>query len=157
MLETTVSPGSHSTESTRLHGRWLVFARIVWVALFVFTLSIFIASLPAYVAQLQTVCTGVTCVYAYGQLTPGTAQALQNLGLSIGGYAVSILALTIASVLFSFVVAGVLFCRRSYDWMVILVSLVLETFVVNFSAQGLLAKNQQTPWVVPLTIVTLLG
>jgi hypothetical protein len=76
---------------TRLHGRWLVIARVVWVAVIVFSLSIFIESLPAYFAQLQTVCTGVTCVYSYGQLTPGTAQALHNLGLSISAYAVSTL------------------------------------------------------------------
>jgi signal transduction histidine kinase len=157
MLETTESPGSHSTENTRLHGRWLVLARVVWVALVVFALSTFVLSLPAYVAQLQTVCAGVTCVYSYGRLTPGTAHALQNLGLSIGGYAVSILALITASTLVSFGVAGLIFWRRSDDWMAMLVSLFLVTFGANFSAQGLLAANQQTAWVVPLTILTVLG
>ena len=105
-------------------------ARVVWVALGVFTLSIFIFSLPAYFAQLQTVCVDVGCVYTYGQLTPGTAQALQNLGFSIGGYAASILALAIASALVSFGVASVLFWRRSDDWMAMLVSLLLVTFGV---------------------------
>ena len=82
--ETAMIPGTRNTKGTRLHGRWLVMARAVWVAVVVFTLSIFIASLPAYFAQLQTVCADVTCVYSYGQLTPGTAQALHNLGLSTG-------------------------------------------------------------------------
>src|SRR5580700_8369795 len=93
LMKTTKSRSPRGAEGTRLHGRWLVLARIVWVGVVIFTLSIFTLGLPAYFAQLQTVCAGDTCVYAYGQLTPGTAQALQNLGLSTGGYAVSILAL----------------------------------------------------------------
>ena len=143
MAETTMGPGLRSTESTRLHGHWLVSARVVWVVVVVFSLSIFIASLPAYVAQLQTVCTGVTCVYSYGQLTPGTAHALQNLGLSIGGYTVTILVLITVSTLISFGVAGLIFWRRSDDWMAMLVSLFLVTFGVNFSvqAQAILATN----------------
>ena len=110
LMETTKSRSSRSAEDTRLHGRRLVLARVVWLVVVVFTLSIFTLSLPAYFAQLQTVCAGVTCVYAYGQLTPGTSQALQNLGLSTGGYAVSILSLAIASALVSFGIACVLFC-----------------------------------------------
>ncbi len=159
LTETAVSPGSHGIKGTRLHGRWLVIARVVWVAVVVFTLSIFIASLPAYFAQLQTVCAGVTCVYAYGQLTPGTSQALQNLGLSTGGYAVSILALAIASALVSFGIACVLFWRRSADWMAMFVSLFLVSFGVNFSvqAQAVLETNVQTAWYWSHTIVALLG
>src|ERR1700680_3176803 len=125
LTETTKSRSSRSAEDTRLHGRRLVLARVVWVAVVVFTLSIFLLSLPAYFAQLQTVCVSDTCVYAYGQLTPGTAQALQHLGLSTGGYAVSILALAIASTLVFFGAAVVLFWRRSDDWMAMFVSLFL--------------------------------
>jgi len=132
---------------------------VVWVAVVIFTLSIFIASLPAYVAQLQTVCAGDTCVYAYGQLTPGTAQALQNLGFSIGGYAVSILALAIASTLVSFGVAYVLFWRRSDDWMAMFVSLFLVIIGVNFSvqAQAILVTNLQTAWYWSHTVLIGLG
>lgn len=159
LTETTRSRSSRSAEGTRLHGRWLVLARVVWVAVVVFTLSIFLLSLPAYFAQLQTVCVGDTCVYAYGQLTPGTAQALHNLGLSIGGYAVSIFALITASMLVSFGVAGVLFWRRSDDWMAMFVSLFLVTFGVNFSvqAQAILATNVHSAWYWSLNILIGLG
>jgi hypothetical protein len=148
LTETTTSRGSHSAEGTRLHGRWLALARTVWVAVVVFTLSIFMLSLPAYFAQLQTVCVGDTCVYSYGQLTPGTAQALENLGLSTGGYAVSILALAIGSALVFFGVACLLFWRKSDDWMAIFVSLFLVIIGVNFSvqAQAILETNVQTAW-----------
>jgi hypothetical protein len=131
----------------------------VWVAVVVFTLSIFIASLPAYFAQLQTVCVADTCVYAYGQLTPGTAQALQNLSLSTGGYAVSILALAIASALVFFGVACVLFWRRSDDWMAMFVSLFFVIIGVNFSvqAQATLATNVQMAWYWSHTVLIGLG
>src|SRR5215469_14135552 len=154
---TAISKSLHSTASTRLHGRWLVIARAIWMALVLFTVSSFILSLPAYFAQLQTICSGDLCVYSYGRLTPGNAQALQHLGLSISSYAASVLALAIASVLVFFGVAGLIFWRRSDDWMALLVSLFLVNFGVNFSAQGLLAANMQTGWNVPLTMVTALG
>ncbi len=49
-------------------------ARIVWVVLVVFTLSTFIAERPFRVfCQLQTVCSGATCVFTYGQLTHSAA------------------------------------------------------------------------------------
>jgi len=159
LTETTKSRSSRSAEGTRLHGRRLVLARVVWVAVVVFTLSIFLLSLPAYFAQLQTICVGDTCVYSYGQLTPGTAQALHNLGLSTGGYVVSILALAIASALVSFGVACVLFWRRSDDWMAMFVSLFLVIIGVNFSvqAQAILATNVQTVWYWSHTVLIGIG
>ena len=161
LAETTKSHSSRGrgAEGTRLYGRWRVLARIVWVAVVVFTLSIFVLSLPAYFAQLQTICVGATCVYAYGRLTPGTAQALQHLGLSTGGYAVSILTLAIVSALVSFGIACVLFWRRSDDWMVMFVSLFLVIIGVNFSvqAQAILETNVQMAWYWSHTVLIGLG
>src|SRR5260370_6078192 len=159
LTETTISRSSRSAEGTRLHGRWLVLARVVWAAVVVFTLSIFLLSLPAYFAQLQTVCVADTCVYSYGQLTSGSAQALQNLGLSTGGYVVSSLALAIASALVFFGVACVLFWRRSDDWIAMFVSLFLVIIGVNFSvqAQATLATNVQTVWYWSHTVLIGLG
>jgi len=45
----------------RLQGRWLWFARGIWITLVVLTLVICFASLPVYVALLQTPCTGAAC------------------------------------------------------------------------------------------------
>lgn len=159
LIETNVSPGLSSIKSTRLRGHWLVSARIVWVTVVVFTLSIFLASLPAYFAQLQTICVGDMCVYSYGQLTPGSARALQNLGFSIGAYATSTFALATASALVSFGVAGVLFWRRSDDWMAMFVSLFLVIMGVNFSvqAQAVQVTNAQTAWYLSHTVLIGLG
>src|SRR3989442_907424 len=51
----TSSHERHHEADTRLHGRWLLLARIVWFALVALTLSVCIASLPDYVTELQTV------------------------------------------------------------------------------------------------------
>src|SRR5260221_3885242 len=159
LTETTKNRSSRSAEGTRLHGRRLVLARVVGVAVVVVAQNSCMLTLPAYCAQLQTVCTGVTCVCSDGQLTPGTAQSLQNLGLSSGGCAVSILALAIASALVFFGVACVLFWRRSDDWMVMFVSLFLVIIGVNFSvqAQATLETNVQTAWYWSHTVLIGLG
>ena len=53
----------------RLHGRWLLLARGVWFALVVFTLAIYFASLPVYLAQLQTPSAGTASAFSQ-QLSP---------------------------------------------------------------------------------------
>ena len=45
-------------EDTGLQGRWLVLARVVWFILVALALLVFIFSLPVYIAQLSSVCTG---------------------------------------------------------------------------------------------------
>src|SRR6266699_5778330 len=70
---------------TRLHGRWLVLTRGVWLALVILTLAIFFANLPVYVAQLQTPCAPTACQYQ--QLTHAQAETLKGIGLSLGDYA----------------------------------------------------------------------
>ncbi len=89
-----------STESRERHsyarvpGRWLPLARVGWVALFVLTLVIFFASLPVYLALLQTPCAGPAC--GYQQLTPEQAGALKEMSLSLGDYTAYTVALTLA-------------------------------------------------------------
>jgi signal transduction histidine kinase len=61
----------------------LVLARVVWVALAVFSLAVLVTSLPGYVARLQSVCTGATC--AYGQLNLASVQTVHDVGLSTMG------------------------------------------------------------------------
>src|SRR5215472_7526671 len=75
------SERSHALD-TRLQGRWLLLARVGWGALVVLTLAIFGASLPVYLAQLQTICLGPACSYL--QLSPLSGEALTGIGLSTG-------------------------------------------------------------------------
>jgi signal transduction histidine kinase len=119
---------SHAFEM-HVHERWLVFLRGVWFALVVLTLGTFFASLPTYLAQLQTICTGIygtTCLYL--QLSPEQGEVLKGMGLSPGDYAAYTVALTLALVLTCLVVSTVIFWRRPDDRMALLVALMLVTF-----------------------------
>jgi hypothetical protein len=112
----------------RLQGRWLLLARVGWVALVVLTLAIFFASLPVYLAQLQTNCIGThgtECSYL--QLTPEQAGALKGIGLSAGAYAASLVALTLTSVVVCLVVSTLIVWHRPDDRMALLVALMLVT------------------------------
>ena len=104
----------------------LVLARVVWIILAALSLAVLITSLPAYMAQLQSVCAGVRC--AYGQLSPDSVQTLEDLGFSNGHYAIFSLGLVVASALVWFGVGVVIFWRtwgRSNDWFALLVALLL--------------------------------
>ncbi len=83
-----VQPGSTKTRSqahaleTRLQGRWLLLARVGWGILVVLTLAICFASLPVYLAQLQTPCAPTACHYQ--QLTPADHRLLADLAHQAG-------------------------------------------------------------------------
>ncbi len=113
---------SHATD-THLHGRWLMIARTGWFVLVVLALVLFVASFPVYITQLQSVCNGSAC--ATGQLTPHIVEKLSSLGFSISDYVADSIALTLVQALVWFTVAGVLVWRKSNDWMVLLVALMM--------------------------------
>ncbi len=132
----------------RLHGRWLLLARVGWGALVVLTLVIFCASLPVYIAQLQTICTGTygtACTYL--QLSAEQAEMLKGFGLSPGDYAAFFAALTLASVLICLMVSTLIVARRSDDRMALLVALALVTFgpIIATSTE----PATPSPWQVP--------
>ena len=108
---------------TRLHGRGLLLAWILWVSIALFALLVYAASLPAYSAQLHTLCTNGVCVP--GQLSPARAQMFQHLGISLGLYAALTIGLNIATSLVWLAIGFVLFLRKSHDWMALLVALTL--------------------------------
>jgi signal transduction histidine kinase len=124
-----LSAGNDTPEAERarqngtLHGHWLLLARCVGAVLTVFLLAFFIANLPVYFAQLQTVCVQVVC--AQWQLTASNARAIQNAGLSITLYAIFTLALNLLSALVWFAVGGFIGWRKSDDWSALLTSLLL--------------------------------
>jgi hypothetical protein len=118
----TASYDGHHQADTRLHGRWLLLARIVWFALVAFTLSVYMASMPAYVTELQTVCRQAFCSFA--QLSPEMVVALEHAGLSVSSYTSFMVALATILALVFFGTAGLIFWRKSDDWMALLVALL---------------------------------
>jgi hypothetical protein len=137
---------------TRLRGRRLVLARVVWVAVVTLIVVPFLARLPAYYTALQTVCTGAMCGSA--QPTPGSAQALQRLGLSVGTYTAFTLALSLASAFACFTLGAVIFWRRSDDWMALLVALMV---VATVTLNGGGAYGMNSAWLMLSFVMFVLG
>jgi signal transduction histidine kinase len=138
---------------TLLHGRWLLLARGVWLALVVLTLTIFFASLPVYIAQLQTPCTVPACYYT--QLTPGQVGSLNGMGLSLGDYVAFTVALTLASIVVCLVVSTLIIWSRSDDRMALLVALMLVTAGPIVATHSVSASP--SPWRVPNECLTFLA
>ena len=88
-----------NTTGTRLQGPWLAFLRLTWIILSIFALFLFIESLPVYFSS---------------QLKSYTV-----------GYAVFLLALGIFVALVWFIIALLIFWRKSNDWLALLVSFML--------------------------------
>jgi len=128
---------------TRLHGRWLLLARIGWIALIVFTLTIFFASLPVYVAQLQTPCAGVACQYQ--QLTPGQVEMLNGIGMSLGAYTAITVAFALTNMIVCLVVSVLIVWYRSDDRMAMLVALMLVT-LGPISVMATFSPGSSSPW-----------
>jgi hypothetical protein len=144
-IEGTESRERHSY--ARVPGRWIVLARGLWIILAILTLAIFFASLPLYLAQLQTPCAGTACAVASSQLSAGQVGALKGIGLSLGDYAVFTVALTLAIMVGCLVVSTVIVWRRSHDRMAMLVALMLVTFGPLNATSTLHASP--SPWQVP--------
>src|SRR5438270_13685893 len=56
------------TANTRLSGSWLIVARVVWLALVVPSLGLFVVSLPVYYQQLQMACVDASTCTLNGSL-----------------------------------------------------------------------------------------
>ena len=122
-IERTNSSKLQETGDTHLQGRWLVLARVVWFILVVLALLVLIFSLPVYIAPLSNVCSGIAC--GNGQLTPQILGTIRNLGFSIGEYVTINVVLAFVQAFVWFAVGGVLFWRKSNDWMALLVALMM--------------------------------
>src|SRR5258708_13227813 len=82
----------------------------------------YIASLRDYFTELQPVCRLAPC--SYGQLSSDTVVVLQPLGLSVGSYATLMFALATLVALAGFGTGGLIFWRKSDDWMALLFALM---------------------------------
>ncbi len=148
----TRSSDRSGAPDTRLRGRRLILARVVWVAAVTLIVVPFLARLPAYYTLLQTICTGATCGAA--QPTPDSAQAMQKLGISVGAYATFTITLTIALAFLCFAVSAVIFWRRSYDWMALLVALAV---VATVTLNGNDVYSMNSAWGVLTNVLGVLG
>src|SRR5437764_10022875 len=152
-----INPDRPGAAGTRLHGRWLILAWVSWAALVVLMLSVFVDSIPVYIAKLQTMgVSATTCTSQHLTLDP--AQALRDLGLSVGSYAVFSVTLIVASALGWFAVGGVIVWHKSADWMALLVAMMLVTEgVVGISCLPGPLEKSALAWRLPLHFLYFLG
>jgi hypothetical protein len=151
---TAVTESREWHSSVRLQGRWLVLARVLWVAVVVLALGLFFASLPTYFAYLHILVK--PSPGAFGpRLTPNDVRSLQAVGLSLDFYAWFNIIFSLFF-LFVFVSVGVvLFWRKSDDRMALLASISLVLFPVAFSQE--IVGTLPPAWTLPSAGVVFLG
>ncbi len=147
-----------SKTSTRLSGFRLIIARIVWLALVIPSLILFVASLPVYYAQIQKPCVDVTTCNIAGALTPQGLQDLHALDLSVSGYAALItIFFTIIVVIWSGV-GFLIFWRRSDEWFALLTAFLLVMFNTTYPGFPITALTIAYPILtVPIMFLSMLG
>lgn len=118
----------------RIRRRWLLVARSAWLLIAAGVLANFLLGLPAYAAQLQTVCTsGPLRCSALSLPTPANVQALQQVGLSLEAYAAVNISWLVAVLLVYLAVGALIFWRKSQEWYGLFVSLLLVLFGGSFT------------------------
>jgi hypothetical protein len=147
---------SDASPPVRLRGRWLLLARVAWIAVAVLAVGLFLAGIPAEFALLQVPCPSVRC--PTGQLPPTGLHALEDLSLSTGSFAAYSVAMDALFAAVCVVVAILIFMRRSEDRMALFASLALLTFgtaTFTFTMATLAARHPV--WEIPVAFLHFLG
>jgi hypothetical protein len=147
------------TANTRLSGSWLIIARVVWLALVVPSLGLFIANLLAYDQQLQRACVGPLLCGLTGALTARELQALPTIGFSVSGYA-ALFTISLAIIAAIWCAVGFLiFWRRSDDWLALLAAFFLVMFSITPSGNnpGFVIIFAYPVLALPISLVSFLG
>ena len=111
-VPTMVNYERQNEADTQLHGRWLILAWVVWLALVVPIAVTFLAGLPGYREALYR----LNLIYA---------PSFQQIGISVDFFASYYLVVVIADALICWSVAALVLWRKSNDWMGLLVALML--------------------------------
>jgi hypothetical protein len=108
---------------TQLHGRWLVFAWIAWLALVIPPMAVFLAGLPGYrELEYQS-----NLIYA---------SSLHQIGITVDFYASYYLGVAIAHAVICWSVAALVLWRKSHDWMGLLTALMLVLLGMKYITLG---------------------
>jgi hypothetical protein len=125
---------------TRLRGRRLALARLVWFVLAITSFAVAAAALPSNLSKANFTCPADPCFAP--ALGPADMAALPGLGLSLDTYTTFFIVVETLPILLAFLAVGVLiFWRRSDDLMAILTSLFLLTFITGITGGGPLTNS----------------
>ena len=131
--------GSPDAQTFRpLSGRRLVLARLGWLMVFVVTIGLFSANIPAYYDSLVS--------FSDPNLDTATVRAnLEAADVSIQRFATYLLGISVASAVVWVVVGTLIFWRRSDSWIALFASLCLIVFGTFGLNEGALALPDQVP------------
>lgn len=152
----TGEPTNRRSYQTRLHGRQLALARLLWLTTALGTISVFLVGFIARYQELKQVCydTSGECE-RFMRLTPEGVLNLQQIGLTAHVYALYVTLMIVLFYLVSWCIAGLVFWKRSDNWAALLVGMFLLAFG---DSSPLAALSLQYPaWVLPTTLVQLLN
>jgi hypothetical protein len=142
-----------ASAGARLQGRWLLVARIAWVAVAALALAIFVAGLPGAYALSDTLCHTVGCSNN-DQLTSAALKQLRSLNLSLAFFAGYVVGLKSLTVLVFMAVAAVIFWRASADRVALVAAFTFLTIPITVTH---LASTLPAAWVLPAQILDVLG
>jgi hypothetical protein len=106
---------------TTLHGRWLLLARVAWVALTAIVVGLQVAGIPYFYARTIN-------NLNFDRLTTEQVQVFKNLGLTPEFYAAYTVALPVGAMVVFTAIATVIFWRRSEDRMALFGAFMLVVF-----------------------------
>ena len=149
---TAVTGSRERQSSARLQGRWLLLARIVWIAVVVFIMALFVASIAAFIATLNTACTTGAC---YLFFAPYTVKQIQAAGFSVNFYLIYLYAIQVIFWLAFLTIGAIIFWLKSHDFMALYTSFALVTFAVGFNSS---TQEAFLPaWWLPIQTIAFLG
>jgi hypothetical protein len=144
-----VSHDLHSGANTRIPKRWLWVARIALLAISVLALVVYIAGTPANLAWFDSFhpdCLDVC-------MTPATVQSLHALSIPITTFAIYWTSVNLLFALTYFVVAALIFWRKSDDRVAWLASFSLVTLGAAFPSIPAALADVHPAWWLPVTII----
>ena len=142
----------------RLTGVRLIIARVVWIAIVIPSVILFVASLPVFYAQIQKPCVDVTTCNIFGTLTAKGLQGLPALGLSVSSYAAFVTIFFTINVAIWGGVGFLIFWRRSDEWFALVTAFFLVMFDITYSGSPIYALILAYPALnVPVTFISALG
>jgi len=157
-LEATASADQQSGAGIRLHGGWLLLARVIWLVTAALAVVFTITALPVRYNDLLSFHPIFVLDYTSGKgdLDPAIIQhGLQQLGMSAEFYASYDITAELIVVLSFLVVGAIIFWRKSDDLMAIAVSFTLVTFGASLTSSATALVVAQPGWRFAYNILSL--
>ena len=158
--QATVSRERHDEAHTRLHGRWLVFARGIWVVLVIPSLGLFVIANMLNAAQLSPDKAVRALMLHPDPSVSGYIMNYSHLYLQVGSYLTLTVVLASLASLVWIAVGLLIFWRKSDDWMGLLAAFGLIMLGLAISPQLYIMNvfsEVHSLWQWPLIFVSMLG